>query len=100
MARLGNGAPLNGGKDRTAILLGVGALGVAALPDVGLELSKGQRKILFFKKVEAFKIEHGKAGRVGKIAAVILICERIKLGDARGVFSALDATADLSRLQL
>ena len=100
MSRFGNSTVLDGGKDCATLLFGVGALGVAALPDVGRELPKRQGEILFFKKVEAFKIEHGKTGGICKIATVVLLGQRIKLGDTRGVFSALNAAADLSRLQL
>ena len=73
MARFGNGAILNSGKDRAAILFCVGALGIAALPYVGHKLSESEGKILFFKKVKALKIEHGKTWRIGKIAAILLV---------------------------
>ena len=100
MARFGNGAIFDSGKDGTTFLFGMGALGITALPDVRRELSESERKILFFKKVEAFKIEHGKAGRIGKIAAIIGIGQGIKFCYASSVLSSLDAVADFSRLEL
>ena len=99
MSCFGNGAVLNGGEDGATVLFGVGALGVAALPDVGRKLPECEWEILFFKKVEAFKIQHRKAGGVGKIAAIVGIGQGIELGDTRCVLSALDAAADLTRLQ-
>ena len=100
MARLGNDAGLDGGKNSAAFLFGVGALGIATLPDVGRELPKGQGEILFFKEVKAFKIKHCKAGRVCQVSAIILIGKRIELGNTRSVFAALNAATNLSRLQL
>ena len=100
MARFGNVASADGGEDCASFLFCVGALGIAALPDVGRKLPEGQGQVLFFKKVEAFKVEHCKAGSVRKVAAVFPIGQGIELGDTRGVLSALDAAADLSRLQL
>ena len=73
MSRFGDSTVLDGGKDCATLFFGVGALCVAALPDVGRELPKCQGEILFFKKVKAFKIEHGKAGGVCKIATVVLL---------------------------
>ena len=100
MSCFGNGAVLNGGEDGATVLFGVGALGVAALPDVRLELPKGQGEIFFFKKVEAFEIEHGKAGRVSKVATIGFGTQSVQFCYTCGVFSAFDAAADLSRLQL
>ena len=99
MARFGNGAIFDSGKDGATFLFGVGALGIAALPDVRRELPEGEWEILFFKKVEAFKIEHGKTGCIGKITAIVRIGQGIQLGNTCGVFSAFDAVADLTRLE-
>ena len=98
--RGGNIPPLHRLQNGAALLLGVGAFCVSARANVRGELSKGGGQILLLKEIEPFKIQHGKAGGVGKKAAVLPLGQRIKLHATGGVFSSLDASADLSRLQL
>ena len=86
-------------QNSASLLPCVGAFCISARPDIGQKLAEGSGQILLFKKVESLKVQHGKAGGVRKKSAVLLVRKREQLHGSGGIFSALDAVADLSRLQ-
>ena len=99
VAGAGNKPLPKGLANGTALLLGMGAFGVSAMADVISEFPHGKGQVFLGEKVKAGKVQHGKAGGVGYVAA-FCAGHTEKLYRARGVLAALDLAADLTRLQL
>ena len=81
------------------LVVHVGAVGIAALAEVGGELAEGVRQILQLEEIEPLKVQEGEARGVGDVAA-FRAGQVEQLGMAGGVLTPTDLFADVPRCEI
>ena len=83
-----------------AVLFGVGALGVSALPDIPLKIPHSVNKLILFKEIKALEVQHRKSRSVCDIAAIGAVGKGEEHNLTGGMPSSFYLSADLRGGQL